>query len=85
MGQFRLHDTVASRKEVHVVEAFFKNDARLQGTMALIIVIDYEKFVSFVFVDTELGEHLVLLNVLSWETDGVLHMAQQILLSRTQI
>ena len=81
MGQFRLHDTVASGEEVHVVEAFFKNDARLQGTVALIVVIDNEKLVSFVFVDTELGKHLVLLNVLSREPDGVLNVAQQILLS----
>ena len=85
MRQFLLHDAVATREKVHVVEAFFKNDSRLKDAMAFIVVIDDKKLVSFILVYAELGEHLILLNVFSWETDSVLYVAHQILLCRTKI
>lgn len=50
MRQFLLHDAVATREKVHVVEAFFKNDSRLKDAMTFIVVIDDKKLVSFILV-----------------------------------
>ena len=50
MRQFLLHDAVAAREKVHVVEAFFKNDSRLKDAMAFIVMIDDKKLVSFILV-----------------------------------
>ena len=80
-----MENAKATREEVDVVEAFFKDNASLDDPVALVIMVDNKELVRLVLVDTELRKDLIFLNVFGWEAYRIRDVAKLVFCRRSKV
>ena len=76
---------MATREQITIVKAFLEDVLNLLHAMTFVIVVENKEFIWLIFVNVELGEDFINLDVGCWHTHCIFDMALKEIRDRAKV